>query len=91
MNFIRQNAAWLRSWTIFYWAWRIAWVPFVATFIARVSKGITVREFVIAVLIIPSVVCALWFGVFGGTGIYMEHVLGLDAGRLRSCCAAARV
>ncbi|WP_166241353.1 glycine betaine uptake BCCT transporter [Paenibacillus turpanensis] len=76
--FNERNAEWLRSWTIFYWAWWIAWAPFVGTFIARVSKGRTVREFVIAVLIIPSIVCAIWFGVFGGTGIYMEHVLGLD-------------
>ncbi|WP_199617030.1 glycine betaine uptake BCCT transporter [Paenibacillus alkalitolerans] len=75
--FDEQQATWLRSWTIFYWAWWIAWAPFVGTFIARVSKGRTVREFVIAVLVIPSVVCAAWFGVFGGTGIYMEHVLGL--------------
>lgn len=76
--FNEQNAAWLRSWTIFYWAWWIAWAPFVGTFIARVSKGRTVREFLIAVLVIPSLICALWFGVFGGTGIYMEHVLGLN-------------
>lgn len=52
--------------------------PFVGTFIARVSKGRTVREFVIAALIIPSIVCSVWFGVFGGNGIYMEHVLGLN-------------
>lgn len=76
--FNERNAEWLRSWTIFYWAWWIAWAPFVGTFIARVSKGRTVREFVIAVLIIPSLVCAIWFGVFGGTGIYIEHVLGVN-------------
>lgn len=76
--FNEQRAEWLRSWTIFYWAWWIAWAPFVGTFIARVSKGRTVREFIIAVLVIPSVVCSVWFGIFGGTGIYMEHVLGLN-------------
>lgn len=73
-----ENAAWLREWTIFYWAWWIAWAPFVGTFIARVSKGRTVREFVIAVLIVPTLVCAFWFSVFGGTGIYMEYNLGLN-------------
>lgn len=73
-----ENAAWLRSWTIFYWAWWIAWAPFVGTFIARVSKGRTVREFVIAVLIVPTLVCSFWFAVFGGTGIYMEYNLGLN-------------
>lgn len=73
-----ENAAWLQGWTIFYWAWWIAWAPFVGTFIARVSKGRTVREFVIAVLVVPTVVCSFWFAVFGGTGIYMEYTLGLD-------------
>ncbi|MDQ0255285.1 glycine betaine transporter [Evansella vedderi] len=73
-----ESAAWLQGWTIFYWAWWIAWAPFVGTFIARVSKGRTVREFVVAVLVIPTVVCTLWFCVFGGTGIFFEYNLGLD-------------
>ncbi|ADU29792.1 glycine betaine uptake BCCT transporter [Evansella cellulosilytica] len=73
-----ESAAWLQGWTIFYWAWWIAWAPFVGTFIARVSKGRTVREFVIAVLVLPTIVCSLWFGVFGGTGIFFEYNLGLD-------------
>ncbi|WP_257347578.1 glycine betaine uptake BCCT transporter [Pseudalkalibacillus decolorationis] len=76
--FNEQNATWLQNWTIFYWAWWIAWAPFVGTFIARVSKGRTVREFITAVLIIPTLVCAIWFAVFGGTGIFMEYNLGLD-------------
>ncbi|RKD25982.1 glycine/betaine ABC transporter permease [Ammoniphilus oxalaticus] len=75
--FNRESAAWLQNWTIFYWAWWIAWAPFVGTFIARVSKGRTVREFVIAVLVAPTLVCSFWFAVFGGTGIYMEHNLGI--------------
>ncbi|MBY6036637.1 BCCT family transporter [Fictibacillus nanhaiensis] len=70
--FNKTDAAWVQDWTIFYWAWWIAWAPFVGTFIARVSKGRTVREFVIAVLVIPTIVCVIWFAVFGGTGIYME-------------------
>ncbi|WP_240375259.1 BCCT family transporter [Bacillus piscicola] len=72
-----EDAAWFQNWTIFYWAWWISWSPFVGTFIARVSKGRTVREFMIAVLVIPAVVCTLWFVVFGGTGIFLEYNLGL--------------
>ncbi len=75
--FNEERAAWVQGWTIFYWAWWIAWAPFVGTFIARVSKGRTVREFVIAVLVIPTFVCSLWFAVFGGTGIHMEYFAGL--------------
>lgn len=70
--FNKENAEWIEGWTIFYWAWWISWSPFVGTFIARVSKGRTVREFVIAVLLVPTIVCAFWFSVFGGTGIHME-------------------
>src|SRR5699024_7851335 len=66
------NEAWIQDWTIFYWAWWIAWSPFVGTFIARVSKGRTIREFVIGVLAVPTIFCALWFAVFGGTGIHLE-------------------
>lgn len=76
--FNEQAATWFQGWTIFYWAWWIAWAPFVGTFIARVSKGRTVREFVIAVLVIPTLVCSFWFCVFGGTGIHMEYALGLN-------------
>ncbi len=71
--FYEERAAWVQGWTIFYWAWWIAWSPFVGTFIARVSKGRTVREFVLAVLIIPALVCAVWFAVFGGTAIHFDY------------------
>jgi glycine betaine transporter len=73
-----ENNQWVKDWTIFYWAWWISWTPFVGTFIARVSKGRTVREFIIAVIIVPTIVCALWFGVFGGTGLYYDFVQGVD-------------
>lgn len=63
---------WIQSWTIFYWAWWIAWSPFVGAFIARVSRGRTIREFIIGVLLVPTLIGALWFSVFGGTGIHME-------------------
>lgn len=69
---------WIQSWTIFYWAWWIAWSPFVGTFIARVSKGRTIREFVIGVLLVPTIIGALWFSVFGGTGIHMELFQGTN-------------
>ena len=63
---------WIQDWTLFYWAWWIAWAPFVGTFIARVSKGRTVREFVLGVMLVPTVFCGLWFSVFGGTAISLE-------------------
>ncbi len=74
--FSEERASWVQNWTIFYWAWWIAWAPFVGTFIARVSKGRTVREFMIAVTAIPTIVCAIWFAVFGGTGLHLEYIQG---------------
>ena len=65
----REDEAWFQGWTVFYWAWWISWSPFVGMFIARVSKGRTVREFLIAVLIVPSFVTLLWMSVFGGIAI----------------------
>ncbi|TWI55866.1 glycine betaine uptake BCCT transporter [Halalkalibacter nanhaiisediminis] len=76
--FNEERAAWTQGWTIFYWAWWISWSPFVGMFIARVSKGRTVREFVIAVLVVPTLVCVFWFAVFGGTGIYLDLIQGVD-------------
>ncbi|UOQ86485.1 glycine betaine uptake BCCT transporter [Gracilibacillus salinarum] len=64
---------WINGWTIFYWAWWIAWAPFVGIFIARVSKGRSIREFVFFVLLIPSLVVFLWFSTFGGSAISLEH------------------
>jgi glycine betaine transporter len=60
---------WYGWWTIFYWAWWIAWAPFVGTFIARISRGRTIREFVAGVLLAPTLASFLWFAVFGATGI----------------------
>ncbi|MDA6131039.1 BCCT family transporter, partial [Escherichia coli] len=64
---------WINAWTIFYWAWWIAWAPFVGIFIARVSKGRTIREFVFGVLLVPSLIGFIWFSAFGGTAIMQEH------------------
>ncbi|MEK5379979.1 glycine betaine uptake BCCT transporter [Niallia sp. FSL W8-0635] len=68
-----ESRQWIDAWTIFYWAWWIAWSPFVGIFIARISKGRTIREFVTFVLFIPSVIGFLWFSVFGGNAMLLEH------------------
>lgn len=65
----REDTNFSQGWTAFYWAWWISWSPFVGMFIARVSRGRTVREFLTAVLLIPSLACVLWMTVFGGTAI----------------------
>ncbi len=62
----RDDQQWLHGWSVFYWAWWIAWSPFVGMFIARVSRGRTVREFIGAVILVPTTVTLLWMGVFGG-------------------------
>jgi len=69
MPFGREDDGYRQGWTAFYWAWWISWSPFVGMFIARVSRGRTVREFLTCVLIIPSLVCVLWMAVFGGAAI----------------------
>lgn len=66
----REDTDFMHGWTTFYWAWWISWSPFVGMFIARVSKGRTVREFVICVLIIPTLACVLWMNAFGGTAVF---------------------
>ncbi|SFL36423.1 glycine betaine transporter [Gracilibacillus orientalis] len=76
--FNEENAHWLEDWTIFYWAWWIAWAPFVGMFIARVSRGRTVREFVVGVLLVPTIFGALWFSVFGGSAIHLEMNQNID-------------
>jgi glycine betaine transporter len=67
---------WPGWWTIFYWAWWLAWAPFVGTFIARISKGRTIKEFVIGSLLAPTLVGIIWIGIFGGTAIHIEHFGG---------------
>lgn len=66
-------AEWLSGWTVFYWAWWISWTPFVGVFIARISRGRTIREFVTGVLLVPSVVTLFWFCVFGGSAISAQQ------------------
>ncbi|MBB5172236.1 glycine betaine uptake BCCT transporter [Texcoconibacillus texcoconensis] len=72
------DTGWYEGWTIFYWAWWIAWAPFVGTFIARVSKGRTIREFILGVIAVPTIFAGLWFSAFGGTAIHLERELGTN-------------
>ncbi|MEJ1154798.1 BCCT family transporter [Microbacterium marmarense] len=65
-------AAFMASWTNYYWAWWISWTPFVGMFIAKISRGRTLRQFVTVVIIVPSAVCIVWFGIMGGTAMLME-------------------
>ncbi|MDV3132264.1 MULTISPECIES: BCCT family transporter [Mycobacterium] len=64
---------WLQAWTIFYWAWWVSWTPFVGMFIARISRGRTIRQFVAGVLLVPSLVSLVWFAVFGGAAIKLQQ------------------
>ena len=63
---------WLSGWTVFYWAWWISWSPFVGMFLARISRGRTIREFVIGVLVVPSALSIVWFSVLGGAALDLE-------------------
>ncbi|WP_249978661.1 BCCT family transporter [Vreelandella olivaria] len=79
--FGREDVNFTQGWTAFYWAWWISWSPYVGMFIARVSRGRTVREFLISVLIVPSVVSVLWMTTFGGTAIDQYVSQGIEAVR----------
>lgn len=68
-----EAAEWLSSWTIFYWSWWVSWSPFVGMFLARVSRGRSVREFCTGVLLVPTGVSVVWFAIFGGTAIHLEQ------------------
>ena len=65
----REDSSWYHGWTVFYWAWWVSWSPFVGMFIARISKGRTVRELMIAVLVIPTLLSAVWMSAFGGNAL----------------------
>ena len=73
-----EASSWLGGWTIFYWAWWISWTPFVGMFIARISKGRTIRQFVIYVILVPSLVSFIWFAILGGTAIDLQLNQGWD-------------
>lgn len=73
-----SNTDWQSAWTIFYWAWWVSWSPFVGVFIARISRGRTIREFVFGVLLIPMTILFFWFTTFGGVAIQMELLAGMN-------------
>ncbi len=77
MTPFRDNQ-WVSEWTLFYWAWWISWSPFVGLFIARVSHGRTIREFILGTVLAPSLAAFLWFSIFGGTALHMEIWQGVS-------------
>lgn len=68
----KDNMAWQGGWTIFYWGWWISWAPFVGMFIARISRGRTIREFMVGVMFVPTTIAFFWLCIFGGNAIHME-------------------
>lgn len=83
-----NTEGWYGAWTIFYWAWWIAWAPFVGTFIARISRGRTIRNFIVGVMLVPVAVSVVWFSVFGGAALWMEHFGGGGIGEAVSADSA---
>ncbi|WP_246604165.1 BCCT family transporter [Microbacterium marinilacus] len=69
-------AAFVDSWTNYYWAWWISWTPFVGMFIAKISRGRTIREFTTVVIVVPAFVCIVWFGIMGGSAMYFDELTG---------------
>ncbi len=69
---VYQGTDWMHSWTFFYWAWWFAWAPFVGLFIARISKGRTIKEFLLGVVVAPTVAIIAWMGIFGSTAFHIE-------------------
>ena len=74
-------SSWLNDWTIFYWAWWVSWTPFVGMFIARISKGRTIRQFVGYVIVVPSLVSFVWFSIMGGAAFDLQLNQGVDLGQ----------
>jgi len=88
-----ENSQWQSSWTAFYWGWWMAWAPFVGMFIARISKGRTIREFIVGVLLVPTMLGIVWLTLFGSTAIYLElfHQMTNEAGELVSAVGQAGI
>ncbi|WP_082235189.1 BCCT family transporter [Halobacillus massiliensis] len=72
------EGSWVQDWPIYYWAWTIAWSPFVGMFVARISRGRTVREFVLGVMVAPPMIGIVWIGIFGGTAMHLDLFQGTD-------------
>jgi glycine betaine transporter len=73
-----RGYAWTKSWTLFYWAWWISWSPFVGLFVASISRGRTIREFILGALLVPTLLTFFWFAVFGGAAFNLQLVEGVD-------------
>jgi glycine betaine transporter len=73
-----EGYEWTKSWTLFYWAWWISWSPFVGLFVASISRGRSIREFVLGALVVPALLTFLWFAVFGGAGFHLELREGIS-------------
>jgi glycine betaine transporter len=73
-----EGYQWTKSWTLFYWAWWISWSPFVGLFVASISRGRTIREFVLGALIVPALLTFVWFAVFGGAAFHLELQEGVS-------------
>ena len=80
------DTSWVRAWRVFYWAWWLSWAPFVGIFLARISRGRTIREFVLGVMVAPTVVSLIWFSIFGGAAF--EAARGLSADQLSAVVAS---
>lgn len=72
------GGTWVYDWTVFYWAWAIAWAPFVGAFVARVSRGRTIREFILGVMVAPPAIALIWISVMGGTALHMDLFKGTN-------------
>jgi glycine betaine transporter len=72
-----RDSTWVGGWTIFYWAWWVSWSPFVGLFIARVSRGRTIREFILGTALAPSLAAFIWFSVFGGAALHLQIMQGV--------------
>lgn len=70
------SSTWYQDWTLFYWGWWMIWSPFVGVFLAQISRGRTIREFVIGVLLVPTFFISIWMGIFGNNALYIERVQG---------------
>ena len=77
-----SEGSWVQEWTVFYWAWVIAWSPFIGSFVARVSRGRSIREYVLGILIVPPMLSFLWVGALGGTAIYSDLMNNTNIGEI---------
>lgn len=85
--FNEEQNAWYSNWTVFYWAWWVAWAPFCGCFIARISRGRTVKEFIAGVLIVPALLSVIWFAIMGGMGINLgEKICAIASQNSATAC-----